>query len=291
MGGVEPPIHLFPPLCLLPERFHLLQAGIACFNAPGGQHLFDVVKAAGELGIGGAQGCFGVDLEVTRQVGDHEQQVADFLFPGGLVRRVQDLARFLGQLVQHQVRVVPVEAYGRSAALQFLGAGKRGQGAGNIIQQALLAGGGAFALLQLFPEILLSRRCGLGIVIAEDMGMTPDHLGGDGFHHIAKIEQARLLGHAGVKHHLKKKIAQFTGQGAHILVGDGRRHLIGFLDGIGRDGVEGLDLVPGTGFAQAFHHLQQHGHVAGGFKIRHGPIGGADVLSGKRPLRGFARRD
>ena len=61
-----------------------------------------------------------------------------------------------------------------------------------------------------------------GVVVAKDMRMAADHLGGDGLDHIAEVEQAGFLGHAGMKHDLEQKIAQFVGQG---LVSRGPRWL------------------------------------------------------------------
>ena len=57
-------------------------------------------RAAHDLGVGGAQGCLRVDLQVARQIGDDEQQIADFAFQlglrGALRPRFDDLAGFLG---------------------------------------------------------------------------------------------------------------------------------------------------------------------------------------------------
>ena len=105
------------------------------------------------------------------------------------------------------------------------------------------------------------------------MGMAADHLGGDGLDHIAEIEQSGFFRHAGVKHDLEQEIAQFVRQRLVIAILDAGRDFIGFLDGVRRDGGEGLGAVPGTAVwrAQPAHDLEQLGHVAARFEgTRHG---------------------
>ena len=43
------------------------------------QPRLDVMKPPLEFGVGGAQGLFGIDLGVAREIGDDEQEIADFL--------------------------------------------------------------------------------------------------------------------------------------------------------------------------------------------------------------------
>ena len=45
-------------------------------------HAFDLAEAAGEFGIGLAQGCFRVDLEVTGEVRHDEEEIAEFILDG-----------------------------------------------------------------------------------------------------------------------------------------------------------------------------------------------------------------
>ncbi len=131
---------------------------------------------------------------------------------------------------------------------------------------------------QFLPGQFLAVLVGLGLAAAEDMGMAADHLGGDGPDHIAEIEQAQFLGHAGVKHDLEQEIAQFVRQRLVIAILDAGRDFVSFLDGVRRDGGEGLGAVPGTaaGRAQPAHDLEQLGDVAAGperiglWGIRHG---------------------
>jgi chemotaxis response regulator CheB len=77
-----------------------------------------------------------------------------------------------------------------------------------------------------------------------------------------------LLGHARVKHHLKQQIAELLAQMLAVAVFDGVGDLVRFLDGVGRDGAEGLLAVPraaALGIAQPRHEREQCSHGALGF--------------------------
>ena len=101
------------------------------------------------------------------------------------------------------------------------------------------------------------------------MRVPADQFRGDGFDHVAEIEGALLLGHTGVVSDLEQEIAQLVLEVVQIAARDGVGHLIGFLQRIGRDGLEGLLQVPGAaaaGRAQRRHDLEQPGNVAGGLQ-------------------------
>jgi transcription elongation factor GreB len=96
--------------------------------------------------------------------------------------------------------------------------------------------------------------------IAEHMRMPTYHLVGDAFRDIGKCELSGFLGHARVVDHLEQQVAEFVRKRREITLRDRIDDLIGFFDGIGSDGVEGLGLVPGTsggGVAQRGHDVQQ----------------------------------
>ncbi len=102
---------------------------------------------------------------------------------------------------------------------------------------------------------------------AEDVGVTPDQLGGDGLDHVAEPEHALLARHLGVKDDLEQQVAQFVAKVGEIATLDGIHHLIGFLDGVGRDRREGLFEVPraaGARRAKRRHDLDEPGDVGGG---------------------------
>ena len=110
--------------------------------------------------------------------------------------------------------------------------------------------------------------------VPEHVRMAADQLLGDGLDHVAEIEGALLLRHAGVKHHLQQEIAQFVAQIVEIVTDDGVGDLVGFLERVGRDGREILLQVPrttGAGRAQRRHDLEEPGDIAG---RGHGPDDG-----------------
>ena len=122
--------------------------------------------------------------------------------------------------------------------MKLFGTQQRGQGERHIVQDAGLGlGGRRSAALSSSQASFWLCGVGGGAGIAKDMGMAADHLVGDGRDHIAEIEQAGFLGHAGMKHDLEQKIAQFVRQGLVVLVLDAGGDFIGFLDGVGRDGL------------------------------------------------------
>ena len=79
---------------------------------------------------------------------------------------------------------------------------------------------------------------GAALGIGKDVRMAADQLGGDGLDHVAEIEGALLLGHAGMEGDLEQKVAQLVLEVVQVAARDGVGHLVGFLERIGRDGLE-----------------------------------------------------
>ena len=92
---------------------------------------------------------------------------------------------------------------------------------------------------------------------------------------LVKPERPGFLGHARVIDHLKQKIAQLVLQRRHIPPGNGIGHLMGFFDGVGGDGGEGLHLVPRA----APHRIAQGRHD------------GAQIADAVRPCGAAGRED
>lgn len=246
--------------------------------------------AADEFLVRAAQRRLRVDIEMPGEIGQREQQVAD------LLRRCLAVAGddlglhlvdLLADLRQYGARVRPVEADLGRLVLQFHRAGE-GRGAGrHPVQRAALprlrrqsprrATGGPLGLLLGLDRVPGGVDGGhvAPACVAEHMGMAPDHLGGDGLDHGAEIEGAALFAEAGVEHDLQQQVAQLVAEIVEIAARDGVRHLIGFLDGVGRNGGEVLREVPGAAGlrrAQCRHDLQQLPDVAGGREIALGMI-------------------
>ena len=83
-----------------------------------------------------------------------------------------------------------------------------------------------------------------GLGIAEDMRVPPDHLRRDRLDHVRKGEGADLVSHLSVIDDLQEEVAKLLAQIVHILTRDRVRDLVGFLDRVWRDGLEGLLDIP-----------------------------------------------
>ena len=77
-------------------------------------------------------------------------------------------------------------------------------------------------------------------VRAEHVRVAADHFRRDRLDDVAESECTLLLGHARVIDDLQQEIAQLVLQIGKIVARDGVGDLVGFLDGVGRDGREGL---------------------------------------------------
>ena len=182
------------------------------------------------------------------------------------------LVGLLADFGQHRQRIVPVEANLAGLGLQLERAGKGGQGdrdagegARSFLSRALACLLRALLALDALPQVL----DGLGGETArfpEHMRMAADKLLGDRLDHVAEIEGALLLRHAGVEHDLQQEVAQFVAQIVEIAAGDGVGDLVGLLDRVGRDGREILLQIPrtaGPGRAQRRHDVEKTGDIAG----------------------------
>ena len=91
---------------------------------------FDARKAALEFRVGGAQCGLRINLQMPREINHCEHEVADFL-GGSILAAARDRGRnflgFFGDLVEHGLRVVPVEPDRAGLGLQLQRALKRGQ--------------------------------------------------------------------------------------------------------------------------------------------------------------------
>src|SRR6185437_767333 len=95
---------------------------------------------------------------------------------------------------------------------------------------------------------------------AEDMRMAAQHLVGDGASDVVEVEEAGLLGHAGMEDDLEQQVAEFILERRRIAALARFGHLIGLLDGVRRDGGEALLAIPRAamlGIAQPRHDVEQ----------------------------------
>jgi hypothetical protein len=78
------------------------------------------------------------------------------------------------------------------------------------------------------------------------MRMTPFHLVRYGQRNILESKETRFLCDAGMKHDLKKKIAELVLERGGIAARNRVGHLVGFLDRVGRDRRKILLTIPWT---------------------------------------------
>ena len=77
------------------------------------------------------------------------------------------------------------------------------------------------------------------------MRMTPDELGVQAGRHFRQRKVSRLSGHLRVEEHLQQQVAQLVPQLGPVAALDGVEDLVGLLQRMLLDGVEGLFAVPG----------------------------------------------
>jgi len=105
----------FVALGLLPQRFHLVARDVGESGALLAGNPLHFAEAARELGRGFFGGNFGVDVQETGEIDDHEEDIAELGFdPARVFLRGREhgaeLAGFLGEFVEDSVDVIPVEA-------------------------------------------------------------------------------------------------------------------------------------------------------------------------------------
>ena len=155
--------------------------------------------------------------------------------------------------------VGPVKAHSRGALLQFQRAQQRGQVHGDPVQRAALRLILALDGLDRFPVAGLLFGGFVAALVAKYVRMARHHLVRDVGDHGLKREMPRLFADGCVIDRLQQQIAQFALQLGPVLPLDRVGHFIGFLDGVGRDGLECLFDIPGTTVfrvTQAAHDLQ-----------------------------------
>ena len=127
-------------------------------------------------------------------------------------------------------------------------------------------GGLFFGVLDLLPV----AQDGVGVSdlrAREDMGVAADELCVEIRRDIGDVEVARLGGHLRVEEHLQQEVAEFVLQVWPCTALNGVEDLVGLLEGVAFDGVEGLFAVPGTAVwrAKTGHNGNRFGQrVCGG---------------------------
>src|SRR3989304_2009341 len=121
------------------------------------------------------------------------------------------------------------------------------------------------SLLALDPVPQSLDLAGLELAgVAENVRMPANELFSKRLDDVAEIESAFLFGHARVEHDLEQEVAELVLEVVAVAARNRVGNLIGFLDGVGRDGREGLLEVPGASGArraQPRHDLDQPADV------------------------------
>lgn len=113
--------------------------------------------------------------------------------------------------------------------------------------------------LDLLPHAL-GHAGAAGLLVAKNVRMAADHLGGDGLDNVREGEFAGFLRYLGMVDDLQQEVTEFVAQIVEIAARDGIRHLVGLLDRIGRNcGEVLLDVprAPGLRRPQRRHDLDQ----------------------------------
>src|SRR5271166_148244 len=90
----------------------------------------------------------------------------------------------------------------------------------------------------------LARR--VGLYLAKDVRMTIDEFVAKTVEHIVDREAFLFLRHLSVEEHLQQQVAELACKLVPVARVDGLDDFVGFLQGKGLDGVEGLLAVPGA---------------------------------------------
>src|SRR5690606_25458320 len=122
---------------LLPERFHVIEAGSLERSILILQRLFDRMKTAHELGVRPDQCLLGVNAQVPAEIDNGKQEVTEFIGDGAAVTTLHlfpKFADFLLDLVEDRSGRTPVEADPRRTVLQLERARQCGQRERDIVQ-------------------------------------------------------------------------------------------------------------------------------------------------------------
>ncbi len=223
-------------------------------------------KRRWNLALASRRQASGSSPRLRDRVGDREQDVADLVLETHRISGVElcaQLGQFLRDLVEHQRRLLPVEADAGGTGAQLGGARQGGQAERDAGEGAMLGAGVTLGRLVVVPG-----HAGIpGRLVAEDVRMPPHHLVGDQAGDGGEVEAVLRLAQAGVVDDLEQQVAELVRKGRPVAAGDGVGDLIGFLYRVGRDGVEGLRLIPGAAggwVAEGGHDVQQPGELLGG---------------------------
>src|SRR6266540_1541767 len=213
---------------------------------------------------------------MTREIDDGKQQIPDLTGELLLVvfgSRSRDLLGFFANFGNHRRRFAPIESDLRGFDLQFERATEGREADRHSIERTAMNRPGAAQGRTLFSSFCrLDARPNTRDLMLRDLlrfpeyvWMSPQQFGGDRLHDIAEGKCTFLLGHAGMKHHLQKKISKLIAQIVEVAARDRVGNLVGLFESIWRDCFERLRQIPWTTMvrgAQHSHDFNQGADVA-----------------------------
>src|SRR5437667_375749 len=227
-----------------------------------------------EAVVGGAERHLRRHLEVPAEARGREQEVAQLVLDRGAVagrERGLELRGFLAQLLEHAVRVGPVETDVARLLAQLLGAHQRRRRRRHAREEvAALARRAPLLGLDAAPVAHhLARVAHLDV--AEDVGVAADELVGDRARHLGDREAARLGRELGLEDDLEEEIAELVAQVGSVPGIDRLEHLVDLLEKIGAEAHGRLLAVPRAAArgAEPRHQVHQARERLGDARIGH----------------------
>jgi len=216
-----------------------------------------------KLGVGSPKCLLGIDIDEPRQIHQHEEEIAQFIFD--LVVRsacasLSELAPFLVELFENFLSITPIEPGARGARSNLLRLDQRRQRTWNACEQSLWRLPFFFPFFFFdFVPALHYFVAGSGRSICEDVRMAADQLLVDCIERISDIEELLFRRHLGKEDSLQHEVAQFGAQFVPVAAIDSVQHLVRLFECVGFDRIESLFAVPraSAGSPQPRHDIDQ----------------------------------
>ena len=165
-----------------------------------------------------------------------------------------EFAEFFLHLIPYILLLLPVETYGTGLVLHPVRLDEGRKAVRNAGKHGLVAV--LFLALELLPVLdHLARRLGLHVAI--DVGMPVDKLVAEHVADVCYIEVTRFGADLSIEDDVQEQVAQLLGDVMHVVRQDGVGQFVGFFDGVGAEGIDGLFAVPGTFFPQVVHDVEK----------------------------------
>ena len=221
LGSAEP-----RPLRRLPCGLHLGERAVGGRLSSHPQALARRRRSGARTWRWRAQACLRVEIELARQIGEHEQQIAHLVRPaapvgasGSSARSSASSSSSLSSTAAASGQSKPTRA---ARAVSLAARVRAGRPAGTPASAPVSAPGGALGRFLRLPGRGLCRGVA-GRGVAEDVRMAAHHLVGDGPRDVDEVEPTGFLGHARVIDDLEQQVAEFVRQRGEVARARSRR--------------------------------------------------------------------